>query len=318
MQLYLKLYLEGFKMPGNHLDVPVLTDFRLPEGCDLTITFGAHASAADLGSPEVFGSALEATDIFAPEVPGWNGASLDAYNKVARGNLSTRQKLLTGVNARLDHGYGKAIVDGLYWHGRTVKVAFLDIPRGSLSESLFSVTEKQAELLVRWLPFDRVVDGMHELLVQMSVLNIRRENYILENMATNIQQAIASNPRLRNRSSVKIWMLMGAYHAAMGEVILNRQRKVGMDSFSYTQEIHPGCEYSASKAFTEAYRFYGDNVRSEFAARVIAEEILRSQILASETEPTGTQFEVAHKSLQAMTMDDLRGFYEQTRKEAKA
>ena len=111
-------------------------------------------------------------------------------------------------------------------------------------------------------------------------------------------------------------MLMGAYHSAMGDVIRNRQQELDAKSFTYTQETQPGCEHAASKAFTEAYRVHGPNVRREFAARVIAEEILRSQMPESETEPTGAQFEAAPASLQAMSMDDLKGLYEQARKEA--
>ncbi len=297
---------------GQLLELPVLPAFGLPMNVSLVARFGGHASALDFGTPEEGATLLRETDLLAPEAPGWDRWLLTNYNKVAHGDLGTYRKLVAEAEHSPVGDYVRAMIEGLFWHGHGLKVILLDVPESSLSRSVLRAVMRQGEVQSKRLPFDRAVESFHGLLVEAMLVNIQREHYVLVNLAPTIEGAIANTPRLRGRTPVRVLILMGAYHQAMGQEIKSCQRELGVAGFSYTEYVQPGFEGLSMTKFGNVCRS-GVVPSRELAARVFAHNLVSARHSFSDIEHSGAQSAHVQAIVDSMSMADIRNLYNESR-----
>jgi hypothetical protein len=299
---------------GQLLEVPEMPPFGLPENASLTIRFGSHVSALDLGTSDEFALQLKGADLFAPETPGWDSSSLTAYNKVASGDLKMLRRVEDEAdNARPEHvGYGRALMEGLFWHGNKLKVIFLDIPESPLFHSIERNLARQGLLQSKWLPFVQAVEGLHALLVEQAVLNIKREHVILTKLKPTIEDTIARTPRLRGKNPVRVLAYMGSFHLEMGNAIVRRQAQLGVSGFNYTQHAQPGSEHTSGREFMDQCRL-GVVPTFELAARAYAMNLAAGRVPFSATENNGVRIARIQTMVDEMSLDDIEKMYNEYR-----
>lgn len=199
-------------------EVPSPSEIFLPPNVALTIVFGRHAKAEDVGNLQDFRQLVRSADIFIPEAIGWDEKTLQDARKISGGDSRTYQRYIP-INPGDIVDYDRTVLSAMF--NSKVKIQFVDVPSDhpltqalesykpgfDVPESIFQPTFTQTlAALGKWL--------RNEAQVQK-----QREDFILTQIGPRLQQIIAPHPRLSNKPSVSVVMLLGSYHTRVHDVL---------------------------------------------------------------------------------------------------
>jgi hypothetical protein len=181
------------------------------EGVSLRHINIRHFSDGEL--PDYLAEVLAETDVFAPELPGWDDWSSKRVQKIANGDYKALQQIKgSGDRAVPEAAAYNNFVMGQLFNSK-VKVAFVDVKRGSQG-------------------FRRIEQLMSRPTTEMlRAGHIEREQFVLESLCERLRDY-----RRNTTGELRVAMTFGVMHMAMADGYNEAARVHGVEDTSAVSE----------------------------------------------------------------------------------
>lgn len=251
----------------------------------IDILYASHGSAEDVAGTE---DHFKNSDIYIPEVFGWDESYLHIYRSLSEGEISPEQVLVGPAEngrflkqeeaekvlekalaesdpmKRMELEQFQSRLDMLYESHKSI--IFIDLPDGHPLQKLTN-TEEYTTLEFN-KNFGSVLEKISKELQEDARLNKLREEYMAEQLEPNLKFAIEHYyPKLKDQETIKVLITLGAFHTGLIHLLKEK---------SVEAKMHLSNSPFIFEYINEATRRYrmGKEVDQELLAKVFLEKIL--------------------------------------------
>lgn len=208
----------------------------VPENAEVRFVAMEHGDDSDT---EYFEDIFHDTDIFFPEINGWDALTAKMLQKVSRGDYDARQRMLQGSSSN-SRGFAERLTRAMY--NTRVNVRMADLPEKSPIPAKLSRTgyDENGDLAREGFP-----------------LMVERDRHIARTIGAELVAAQSENPRLKDRT-VRATALFGVGHFEVPAALNEAARLHGVDTFSASLLFDPAAAAGTSQAIID----YGNWLRT--------------------------------------------------------
>lgn len=215
-----------------------LSDVAIPEQVELTFVGGMHD--ARFSKLDFLESALSESDILAMEMCGWSEATAKTVRSVAKGSYKDLQKLVAReqefaktARSGYDTNTGQAAWNEKYYRAiygakspsaTPLRIMTPDYPanHSKMNTGIYAKSLGRFSLAaLRHLePSEQDLEAMAD-----------REIFIAQSVCKAIADVRKNDPRLKNKTPLRVIMPYGTMHYAVAEALAFQANESGVDSF---------------------------------------------------------------------------------------
>lgn len=243
--------------------------------------FGAHARADDL---EDIRPLIRRCGIYIPEAFGWDYVGLDLSRRIASGDTSALQQLLSDmqpVNKRepsVAADFNEIeFLQAQYEliRGTRKLITFIDVPSGSeLWQKTMAHHLRGRSGQAKPSSAEELLRHFREYLVREAQLQLLREQYMLQQLPIRLNELTEQSTRLSRRRSIDVLLQLGLQHTLMSEAL----RRAGMDVHESKKGYLP-----AQELVIRLSQLGRDiDVDDDLVAQSLVDSILYFQVLTEE------------------------------------
>lgn len=165
------------------------------------IFFSPHITSADLKGLK---ERVMQSDIYMPELIGWNQKDVDLFNAVSQGTVKPEDAVGEGLARDVFLGLFDAIYDS------HKPIVFVDVPFDSpLSKKK---SERLGGLRVVYKDFDENLKNIRKVLITNANRQKQREEHIVSQIRPRVEEIIKIHPELRSKKKLIILLSLGSGH----------------------------------------------------------------------------------------------------------
>ncbi len=200
------------------------------------------------------------SDIYMPELVGWEQRDVDLFNVVSKGSVSPEEAVGEGPARDAFLGILKAI------HNSQKPIAFVDLSANDLNHR--KAEEPLNSLRTVFKDFEKNLDNMRNILINSAKLQKQREIHIASQIKPRVEEMINIHPELRNKNTLRVLLSLGYGH----DPLFSRLQEEGV---SLENNSRKSAVESDTSLFDEAYQqlVFGKSVDKGFLAKIFLENL---------------------------------------------
>lgn len=289
-----------------------LTQLELPHRVSLKILFGSHVAAEDLGGVSQLRRQIGKCDILVPEVMGWMPMHFDSMTRLTKGERYVYQQIKKFPERYTSFDLG--LTEALF--NQHVPLLFVDIPGNHPAFQEYRKVD--LNLLQGQPPFREACRRMRYIMGKTAVMLVARDEYMLTNLASSIEDLANRNTKLRKKRQagyLSVLMFLGASHRFIYDALNQRQyqlKEAGVNpEFEVSQEFAGGYKPGLSNQIVTTLAA-GEEVSDLLIAQRLLESLLLTQQMISRSEPPTTAEVLTNLQgeLEGLTLDELQEMYQ--------
>lgn len=268
---------------------------------NLRFIFSAHQTAEDRAG---FAEQIADTDIIILEMAGWTQKTLELFNAVSGGTTTPDQALAEmKIKKETDPFYDARLKELSDLYGSNKVLLFLDIPKNhQLLEKYFISLTRCEKALKNGESFREVLNKV-KVLVQNGIdLNVKREEYILNSLKTDIPKFISENNDFAKKDKINVLVSMGTGHTG----IYHKLKREGAGNISRVFGKLPYSFSLLAEIFRKAN--FGKEITEEDLIRLALE--IRISLLKVPDSIEWLTNDTRRKAINSFTLEEIRDILE--------
>jgi len=264
--------------------------------------FNQHSTTED---GKMVADRLDDKDIFIQENAGWDKERLETWQKISSGEFTPEQ----GIEHEKERGkpffwpdYFKTIFEKL--HGSNKEVLLVDVKSDSeVYQELVSFFGKESpywNLVDKSKSYEETCERIANVSEFESILQMERENEILENMKTNLFELLKEKPELQNKENLKMLFSMGSFHTRLYHEMKKSGDTVSREFQSSPYTFHP------RMAVERVVHFKGSEKAKEYMPKILLLWLLERSNMKYQ--------DISNKVLSRFSDEQTRELFEMYRK----
>lgn len=269
-------------------------NLRHPPNIKYELYFSPH------GNPDDFQGLfklIKDADIYIPEVYGWSKEYLGIYQNVSAGKKTPeqaiREKQIDDVEMN------KLLLEELQALYKTNKpIAFIDLPEEEVPQGKNRI----------WLgarDFEGLLANVQHYLDEESKLNHKREEHMVEELATKVDEILDSNPDLKTKHKVRVLVSLGSVHTGVYHELRDSGERVERE-FNVMPQV-----YSLSDEGVRRY-MWEKPIDQQLLAQILLEttfgEVFQSELEKVSTDNTKIDL-FKRKVASRFDIDEIRNIF---------
>lgn len=251
---------------------------------------------------------FQRADIYVPELHGWNEFSLSRMQELSYGRV-TPEQIIKEIKLKPEHpmfGFLKSEMEMIY--GSYKPIIIFDVPdTHPRSKVLRDYMLGQTREKIKGRPtFEKILAIIKKDLREKADLHNEREDYMLNQLASKLEEVFKQRPDLVNKPDLRVLMFLGAYHTRVVQMLTKYGVKV-QSRHSRSPQIF-GFENEAQRSLA-----LGKEVSNELASKVLLEGLcssLMGPIASSLTEDSNEAEAFIRRIVSLFTYEEIKNLYE--------
>ena len=263
-----------------------------------TVLFALHGTAEDCSKLE---ENFKQCDIFVPELLGWSQSTFDRFNQVSQGKIKPDE---TGISSYCN--FPEMLIKTFEVIYRSNKpIVFIDFSKKEMIKEdhlRFSPLDKAFPLAMsNFLTghLDEAIKTVRSCIDLLAKRYICRETKMKENLAKKIKEVIKNNPKLKDKSEIKVLISLGSIHTSFYHRLKKQcptaRRKFNKSTYIYT-------------FLNEAIRrklFKKEPISDLLTTRALTEFILYSY-LANFSDDNAKIIQITRQAISHLDLSDIK------------
>lgn len=239
------------------VEKPQIPDLEsLPQNINFQIYYSPHGTPKDFESLHAL---IANTDIYIPEMHGWNLETLNLYREISRGTKTIDDAKKLDVS-----DMALAELTSLYNTGKLV--TFIDIPEDKV--------ERKPRLLMSVMSLEDLYDSTRYYLEAKGKDDKYREEYMLSMLGEKIRIELGKNSELKDKPQVNVLLQLGSTHTGVYHELKRLGKNVNRSS---NNEL----VFGPSDEVQRSFRFgkeVSDELVSQAALEIAFQNVFNSRL----------------------------------------
>ena len=239
------------------------------------IFYAPHQTAKDFEKLE---EAFKKADVYVPEMPGWTPETVDQIKEFSQKDMSFKSFLLFQILPKDSATYKELQII----KGSEKPILVVDTPENHelLKEALeaFDLFEKSVMLFSKG-SFRESLQNMRKYVESIAKNTLKRDEFIKENLRTEVKKLIEKSPELQKKKEVRILLNLGAAHTGIYRN-LKEEEKLSKGKFGISRQFAYQPTIFGSPVEAERKIAFSKNkeISDELLARGIMEALVYNHI----------------------------------------
>ena len=259
------------------------------------VLFAPHATAKDFAKLE---ENFKQCDIYVPETFGWSQSTFDRFNQVSQGKIGPEE-------ARIHTNFSETLNEELRIIYQSKKpIVLIDASEKKAKEikELIRIMDSTGEIAIHKFLTGNLEEAISNVYayIDLSIeISTRRETIMKENLASTIKETIKNNPKLKNKSEIKVLISLGSMHTSFYHW-LKKQYPSAHYKFNKSPYIYPYLNEA------ERRKLFKKEPNSDLlATRGIAETII-SDYLEDFSDDNAKIFQIVRQLVSNLDLTDIK------------
>jgi hypothetical protein len=249
--------------------------------------FSRHSTLADAAP---LGEKISKCDIFVPEYHSWDSSHFKLFNELSRGE----------VYLGSDDLFMQGLIGTMY--GKNKSVTLIDYPAGHPSEN----DESSDDIRYSEISFEEALRQRGEQHKKINIDDVLREEYMVEQLPLRLNEALESNPLLKQKDQINTLLFLGAGHTRVHHVLRTASPE-SVRHFPQKPFVYP-------PLFEELRSYeYGKRASDKLAAQSLMTQMLPEKFKLMKDLGDSPDVSAAASSLRAFvsqfSVDEVRDIY---------
>ena len=277
------------------------------------IFYAPHRTVKDFEKLE---EAFKKADVYVPEMPGWTPKTADQIKEFSQKDMSFKNFLLFQVLPQDSAMYKELQVI----KGSEKPILVVDIPNEhellrEISKT-FELLEKSIMLFSKGV-FRKSLQSARKYIESMVKNTLKRDEFIKENLKTEVKKLIEKSPELQKKKEVRILLNLGTahtriYHGLKEEEKLSKGKSGISRQFAYQPTIFSSLSEAERKiAFSK-----NKEISDELLARGIIEALVYSHI-NNLSDDSVNETRICRKIVSKLDLDNMEEISEELGRDSK-